>query len=497
MMDITGKRLAGLARGMRMFSDVVRLRPDLKNDTSSNCIDCGMNMPVDQMVKNEHGAGYLCKHCAPEWNGDLKNESGICSKCGHDSDPAKATFSVTLGGVCSEPGCRCTHEEPRKNSTDQKRDLALIAESEAAVSKLRAWLASHDEEELTQEHAKMVSQLSTEETVLAGLRKGLANSGTCLQCGKNPISSIPAVKKTEVCDQCYTSNTKKMKDNSDFSEWIVKYDGPNVKDLEVTLRIGTLQTEDDVKEYMREHYVQPTKILSIRKNSSTACEMCGAEGDTKYAGKLTKYKRDDGTSMLLCKICSSPEKLKREGFVNASSVLHLVTGGSGEPYSNWCDGKDGPNTDDSRKVTCPDCIAGRDTRNNSEQTCTECGVDLSKEDHRRDCALNDRENSNSLWCLTCGKEVTAEESNDCKANGHNVEVLQPPVKRNGLELGNAKYGNRENKDRVWNAYSFKAKTRNDSDIVFDAYSVQDAWVVLAYNLKCTAEEAKKRFTLSK
>lgn len=384
MMDITGKRLAGLARGMRMFSDVVRLRPDLKNDTSSNCIDCGMNMPVDQMVKNEHGAGYLCKHCAPEWNGDLKNESGICSKCGHDSDPAKATFSVTLGGVCSEPGCRCTHEEPRKNSTDQKRDLALIAESEAAVSKLRAWLASHDEEELTQEHAKMVSQLSTEETVLAGLRKGLANSGTCLQCGKNPISSIPAVKKTEVCDQCYTSNTKKMKDNSDFSEWIVKYDGPNVKDLEVTLRISTLQTEDDVKEYMQEHYVQPTKILSIRKNSA-------------------------------------------DGFHG------------------------------------------------------EVGLD----------------NANSLWCLTCGKEVTAEESNDCKANGHNVEVLQPPVKRNGLELGNAKYGNRENKDRVWNEYSFKAKTRNDSDIVFDAYSVQDAWVVLAYNLKCTAEEAKKRFTLSK
>lgn len=72
------------------------------------------------------------------------------------------------------------------NSTDQRRDLALIAEQEAAVSKLRAWLASHDEEELTQEHATKVSDLNNQELVLAGLRKGLANSGDpesgCHEC---------------------------------------------------------------------------------------------------------------------------------------------------------------------------------------------------------------------------------------------------------------------------------------------------------------------------
>lgn len=50
--------------------------------------------------------------------------------------------------------------------------------------------------------------------------------------------------------------------------------------------------------------------------------------------------------------CSDCEEEGREGL----DVLHWMTGGSGEPEVNYCDGQDGPNTEYANKVTCPECL---------------------------------------------------------------------------------------------------------------------------------------------
>ena len=50
-------------------------RGDVKEAyTGSECVSCGKFVPMHNAVENEHGAGYLCKSCAPAWNKDVSNE---------------------------------------------------------------------------------------------------------------------------------------------------------------------------------------------------------------------------------------------------------------------------------------------------------------------------------------------------------------------------------------------------------------------------------------
>lgn len=59
----------------------------LRNASGSRCIKCDKSLPIDQMVKNEHGAGYLCTADAKEWNAE-NGLGATCSQCGKWTDDA-------------------------------------------------------------------------------------------------------------------------------------------------------------------------------------------------------------------------------------------------------------------------------------------------------------------------------------------------------------------------------------------------------------------------
>jgi hypothetical protein len=48
-------------------------------------------------------------------------------------------------------------------------------------------------------------------------------------------------------------------------EYLVTYDGPKAKDVQVTLRLGRSMTDSQIDDYFKSHYTQPTKIHKIEK----------------------------------------------------------------------------------------------------------------------------------------------------------------------------------------------------------------------------------------
>lgn len=54
---------------------------------TTKCIKCDKSMPVKDMVKNVHGAGYLCKEHAKEWNKDSSKTLGLSKLADDDIDP--------------------------------------------------------------------------------------------------------------------------------------------------------------------------------------------------------------------------------------------------------------------------------------------------------------------------------------------------------------------------------------------------------------------------
>lgn len=74
-----------------------------KNAANSKCIKCDKSLPIDQMVKNVHGAGFLCKEDAKAWNKDNSKENALAAE---DSIPANAagkgyrySFTDSAGAV--------------------------------------------------------------------------------------------------------------------------------------------------------------------------------------------------------------------------------------------------------------------------------------------------------------------------------------------------------------------------------------------------------------
>lgn len=65
-------------------------------------------------------------------------------------------------------------------------------------------------------------------------------------------------------DEGFLSVSGVSENDGEHPVYKVTYDGPHVKNLEVELHLGPM-TDSQIKEYFREHYVQPTTIHKIEK----------------------------------------------------------------------------------------------------------------------------------------------------------------------------------------------------------------------------------------
>jgi len=92
--------------------------------THTKCIKCDKSLPVSDMVSNEHGAGYLCKEHAAEWNKDasLKELKKVAEKCEVCSRPMNDKNPDSKKGVCQD--CK----EDKESSQDDL--LSIKAEAE-------------------------------------------------------------------------------------------------------------------------------------------------------------------------------------------------------------------------------------------------------------------------------------------------------------------------------------------------------------------------------
>jgi hypothetical protein len=86
----------------------------------TKCVKCDKELPVEKMVSNEHGAGYLCKEHAAEWNKDASLKK-VAEKCEVCSRPMNDKNPDSKKGVCQD----C------KEDKDASQDDLLSIKAEA------------------------------------------------------------------------------------------------------------------------------------------------------------------------------------------------------------------------------------------------------------------------------------------------------------------------------------------------------------------------------
>ena len=107
----------GLIGGARVPVDSVTVIDPVQkySDKQTKCVSCDKSLPIDKMVENEHGAGYVCPACASEWNTDVEKEA-------HNPDPTEYEL---LGGTSGKPGSLKTPSAPVIEAAGYKGTFVL------------------------------------------------------------------------------------------------------------------------------------------------------------------------------------------------------------------------------------------------------------------------------------------------------------------------------------------------------------------------------------
>ena len=338
--DFSGKLRAGLERGAKMFNGV----DDLKR-----CGNCGRRGGIDTGHAN-------CRECEEEAEDSKENQNSE----DNDHRPNCQWFA---GGACTCGGKKKLNEyEKETENQNSKEDDELYSVQEIikqvnrhAASSLNTWELSPEDFSKIRSKLSKFKKLSIEEygdlvgiTYVLKNKKETVDSLDNAYCGKDGNFDLDDPRNADVKkfsdeqrvladkDQkkwlerhsAWLRFTTKIKPGSSGSfKWRENSRGGNLTESSKVKcpECNTVQTWGEMLSYGAckkkscDFMVSDEAVglgLTI-VNSDVECELCGAEGNTRFAGKLTKHKRDDGTSMMLCKNCSIPEKLKREGFINS------------------------------------------------------------------------------------------------------------------------------------------------------------------------------------
>lgn len=222
MINLTGKDLSGLARGTEIFKSVKRADARLNSDEVDGFTDLAemtkkenvaypgkcpkCKGPLTKHPSGPYGGMPFCAACGEVWYPeDIKNAENAsddrCEECHH-----QCSWHSNARGMGS-----CIGKKP-----DGSKCACLVLADECRNGD-EASMYPHDILPNTKD----------------GLKRGAQKYGAVKNSDEHPV-------------------------------YLVKYDGPYLKDLEVSLHMGPM-TDSQIEQYFKQHYVQPTKIKSIQR----------------------------------------------------------------------------------------------------------------------------------------------------------------------------------------------------------------------------------------
>lgn len=132
---------------------------------SSKCIKCDKSFPVEKMVGNEYGAGYLCKEDAKEWNADeptkkatlsvkfTEDKTNVLASTWSLYDGDKLILDASLNDIWGAEFAKMSFDNQRwATSTSYGKEI-IATYKKVGLSKLAdLWDVSHKISKVAEEH---------------------------------------------------------------------------------------------------------------------------------------------------------------------------------------------------------------------------------------------------------------------------------------------------------------------------------------------------------